>query len=99
MTYRIVLKTLLGKKYGRLTLYESGNMLTGFLEILGHRTEIQDGETADGQCRFSGEFITPVRNIRFNAEGSADNKGISLNVKAGLLDLSISGEAETDQNE
>lgn len=98
MTYRIVMKTTFGNKSGRLTIYESGNVLTGHIDILGHRTEIKDCKRVDGQCSFSGEFVTPVRNIAFYAQGFVDNKHVSLDVKAGLQYLSISGEADTAQN-
>lgn len=95
-TYRIVLKTLMGRKSGRLTLYENDHVLTGFMEILGYRTEIHDGVLDDGRCRISGEFITPVRTIAFTAEGSVDEKAVSLNVKAGGLGLYLSGEIAAD---
>jgi hypothetical protein len=92
------MKTPLGNKNGRLTIYESGSTLTGYIEILAHRTVIQGNEQDNGQYRFSGEFITPVRNIAFYAQGIADAKHVLLDVKAGILDLSISGEADPDQN-
>ena len=95
MTYRIVLKTPLGNKNGQLQICENGDVLTGYIDILAHRTEIQGSELADGQYGFSGEFVTPVRNIAFHAQGVADDKHVLLDVKAGLLDLSISGEADT----
>lgn len=98
MTYRIIMKTPLGKKSGHLTICESDNVLKGYIDILGHRTVIQDSKLVDGQCRFSGEFVTPVRNITFSAQGTADSEHVLLDVKAGLLDLSISGEAETDHS-
>lgn len=93
-TYQIIMRTLIGKKYGQLTLYQDDNVLTGFIDILRHRNEIQDGEIVDGQCRFSGKFITPVRNIPFMAQGTVDERNISLSVKAGALEMSISGEID-----
>lgn len=95
-TYRIVMRTLIGKKYGQLMLYQDDNVLTGFIDILRHQNEIQDGEIIDGHCRFSGKFITPVRSIPFIAEGTADERNISLSVKAGLLEMFISGEIDAD---
>ena len=95
-TYRIVMRTLIGKRYGQLTLYQDENVLTGFIDILRHRNEVYDGEIKNGKCRFSGKFITPVRSIPFMAEGTADEKNISLSVKAGPLEMSISGEIDVD---
>lgn len=94
-TYRIVMKTLLGEKGGRLTLYEKGRVLTGFMDILGHRNEIHDGVAINGECRFAGEFITPVRTIAFTAEGRADDRSIALQVRAGPLNMDISGELDS----
>lgn len=95
-TYRIVMRTLIGKKYGQLTLYQEDNVLTGYIDILQHRNEIQDGEIIDGQCRFLGKFITPIRDIPFMAEGTADERNVSLNVKAGPLEMLISSEIDAD---
>jgi len=93
-TYRIVMRTLLGNRSGQISLFENNNVLTGTIEILNHQTEIREGSIRKGKCVFSGEFITPVRNIPFTAEGKINQKNISLKVKAGLLDLYISGEEE-----
>jgi hypothetical protein len=93
-TYQIVMKTSMGKKYGRLTLYEKEEGLSGAFDILGHVHQILDGLLNNGSCRFSGEFITPVRNIAYWAEGSVDEKRVYLLVHTDSNEMSISGEIE-----
>ena len=93
-TYQVVMKTSMGKKYGRLTLFENEKSLTGNFDILGHDLEIRDGILTDGRCRFSGEFITPVRNIAYWAEGVLDEHGVELLVHTDSYDMSLSGEIE-----
>jgi hypothetical protein len=93
-TYKIEMKTLMGKKYGRLTLQEKENSLSGDIDILGHDNEIHGVILIDGSCRFSGEFITPVRNIEFLAEGSVDEKKVDLLVHTERYSIPVFGEIE-----
>ena len=76
--YQIVMKTMMGRKYGLLTLYEKDHILSGYIDILGCSNEITGEIRSDGSCRFSGKFITPVREVEFWAEGRADEKTADL---------------------
>ena len=95
-TYRIVMKTLMGKKYGRLTLYETENGLSGNMDILGHRNELCGGTLTDGKCRFSGKFVTPLRNISFTAEGNVDEKQVNLLIRTEKFTMPVFGESEIE---
>jgi hypothetical protein len=90
------MKTPMGKKYGRLCLYEDGDILTGYIDILEHRNEIKNGEIKDGISSFSGELITPVRNISFQAIGIADNEAVSFHIKAECMEMYIYGNVDAE---
>lgn len=93
--YKIVMKTPLGKKAGRLAFCVNENLLTGSMEILNHQNDIQGEILPNGKCYFTGELITPVRNYLFTAEGIADEEKINLIVDTKTLKMSITGELET----
>lgn len=93
-TYKIVMKTLLGKKYGYFTLFENKSDLCGSIEIFGHRNKLYKGVFKNEKCRFSGEFVTPVRNIAFSAEGDMDEEKVNLLISTEKLTLPCSGEIE-----
>ncbi len=94
-TYQIIMKTLMGKKYGRLTLYQKENILSGYIDILGHSNKIQGEILADGSCRFSGIFITPMHRIEFMAEGSIDEKQLELMINSEKYAMPVLGKIET----
>lgn len=98
-TYRIVMKTLMGKKYGRLTLYETENALTGTIDILGHQNTLSGERLSDGKCRFSGELVTPVRTFIFTAEGEINETQVNILIFTDKLTMSVSGEIEAGNSE
>lgn len=93
-TYQIVMKTMMGKKYGQLTLYENERCLSGNFNILGHNHEINNGVLVDGKCRFSGKLMTPVRNIDYMAEGSVDEHSVELVIHTDRYKMSLFGKNE-----
>lgn len=90
-TYQIVMETLMGKRYGKLTLHENKKFLSGNINILGHDNEIKAGIVVDRICRFAGEFVTPIRNIIFLAEGSVSEADVNLKIFTEKYIMSISG--------
>ena len=94
--YQIVLSTPMGKRNGQLCLCESDNMLTGYLDILQHRNEIENGNIVKGVYTFSGELVTLVRNIAFIAVGRADNNSVSFHIKADHMEMHLSGSRISD---
>lgn len=91
-TYRIVMSTTMGKKYGSLTLCEDENRLTGCLDMLGHKNNIYGSIQKDGRCQLIGEFKTLVRNIKFQAEGFINEHKLDFLVHAGEDTMSLTGE-------
>lgn len=98
-TYNIIMITLMGKKYGRLMLCENGDQVTGILDILGHQNMISGTLSPEGQCSFSGELVTPIRNIAFLAEGRASASGINLVLRTNKNVMPVSGEIEKESIE
>ena len=98
-TYKVIMKTLMGKKYGRLTLYENNNILQGSIDILGHINELHDGIISGGRCRFLEEFVTQIRNIAFLAEGDVDESKVNLKIHTEKFTMPISGVIETENSE
>lgn len=90
--YQIVMNTMMGRKCGLLTLYERDHILSGYIDILGCSNEITGEIRIDGSCRFSGKFITPVRDVEFWAEGRADEKTADLLIHTDRDILHVLGE-------
>lgn len=97
-TYQIVMKTLMGKKYGRLTLYENESRLSGDIHILGHDNIIH-GDILNGRCQFIGELKTPMRNIAYWARGSVDEDKVDLVIHTDQYDMPLFGEIEKKTTE
>lgn len=94
ITYKIIMKTPMGKKNGFICLYENCSELCGFIDILGHRCELTNIILTDKKCSFNGELITPMRIIEFYAHGKANKKKIFLHIKAGKNLMRILGETQ-----
>lgn len=92
--YKIMMKTQMGRKYGELIFLTEGEVLSGSLNILAYRNPFYGGTIRHGKCRFTGEMVTPVRNIAFTAEGMADESSVELDVYTDGGILHITGRKE-----
>lgn len=78
--YNISMKTLLGLKHGTIELFNRDGVITGFLNILGKHNAFKGTLDKSGVCKFSGNFVTLVQTIPYEATGYADDKRIELDL-------------------
>lgn len=92
--YQIIMKTLMGKKYGLLILDNNKGNLSGFINILGNSNEICGEMRMDGSCRFTGEIITPMRCMKFWAEGYIEKNKVDILIHSDSYLFSVTGQQE-----
>lgn len=92
--YHVVMKTTMGKKYGTLRLYINKSVLSGSISILGKNNEIHGVIQSDGSCRFSGELLTPMRCMKFWADGFIEEERVNLLIHSDTFLFPVSGERE-----
>jgi hypothetical protein len=91
------MRTLLGKKFGQLTLDEQGSALSGVIEILCHCNELKGIILKNEKCKLDGELITPLQSITCKAEGFIIEKIVDLNLITEKDTLSLKGKIENDE--
>lgn len=71
-TYKIFMKTELGKREGTLVLCENADEVAGTLDILRHTNEIQGKKTSDESGYFSGKMQTYLYELPYIATYQID---------------------------
>jgi len=89
--YNVCMYTPLGKKKGTLTAERRGNLLTGWLNILGHKEPFEGVVDETGNCRITGQFITLMRRVPYTATGTITSSSIQLQVKGQRNIFELSG--------
>ena len=93
--YAVSMQVPLGKRLGRLVLYESEGLLSGELEVLGHTEPLSGTIDMDGKCELTGIIVSAVRSIPYKAVGAIKERMIDLTVRGEKGDLfHISGMEE-----
>ncbi len=72
------LNTPMGVINGAITLMSKNNNVQGMLEIMGMKNNFQGVRTAENECKFSGNFNTPLGNIEYNATCKVINDNLEL---------------------
>lgn len=97
--YSIVMKTPLGKKYGILEVSVSENILSGWLDILGHKEPFNGIIDSNGNCSVNGTFITLMRTVSFSATGKLTASAVNLQIKDERNVFELSGVACSNPEE
>lgn len=92
--YQISMNTMMGKKHGILKLIINGNDLSGSINILGNNNEIHGVIHSDGSCRFSGELLTPMRCMKFWANGLIKEEQVNFLIHSDPYLFSVLGERD-----
>lgn len=89
--YNICMYTPMGEKKGTLTADRRGNLLTGWLNILGHKEPFEGVVDEMGNCRITGFYITLMRHVPYVATGKITTSSIQLQVKGLRNVFALSG--------
>ena len=90
--YQIIMRTQMGNKNGILMLSINAGVLSGSINILGNNNEIHGEIKNDGSCCFTGELLTPMRCMKFWADGFIKEEKVNFMVHSDPYLFPVSGE-------
>lgn len=90
-TYKLSLNTPMGPLTGTITLITNGNNVIGSLETMGTKNILTGIKISNNQCKFSGNFNTPLGKLSYNAVCSINNDILDLDVHTSKGNFKISG--------
>lgn len=76
--YAIEMQTPLGIKPGTIKVNISQNKISGYLDVMNHSEPFWGKINEDGYCVFSGNIVTLMRTIKYEASGKMEEDKISL---------------------
>lgn len=90
-SYKIIMDTQLGSKYGTMLLKIEDNKIEGNMCILANEELIHGEMLGNGMCRLRGRIVTLMRTVEYTAEGYLDDKKIDLILHGERNNFHISG--------
>lgn len=97
--YNVRMYTPLGEKAGTMLANRTGNVLNGWLNILGHQEPFEGTIDEMGNCNISGLFITLMRRVSFVATGKFSDSSVSLQITGERNVFELSGEVCPESEE
>lgn len=76
--YASSLNTPMGAINGTITLMCKGDNVQGIMETMGMKNNFQGMKTKENECKFSGNFNTPLGNIEYDATCIVMNDTLEL---------------------
>ncbi|MBQ3969972.1 MAG: hypothetical protein II685_05765 [Clostridia bacterium] len=89
--YNILMQTPVGIKYGTLFFNIDTGTIVGELNILNHREPIKGTIDEFGYCHLTGQIITLMKRIDFQATGRMHNGTLNLSAKGERNIFEITG--------
>lgn len=90
-SYNILMQTPVGVKYGTITFNVADGKLSGEMNMLNHCEPISGTIDEFGYCHITGQIVTLVRNINFQATGRISNGSLNLSARGERNIFEITG--------
>ncbi|MGN0986090.1 MAG: hypothetical protein ACI4OU_06295 [Candidatus Enterenecus sp.] len=96
-TYRVLMRTPIGDRWGTMEVQIERNRATGRLNIL-KRTEPFDGSVDEnGDCRLTGRLVTLTQTIPYTATGRILPDSLQLRLEGGRHMFPMMGVADSQE--
>ena len=89
--YEIKVNTPMGIMGGKLYLKQSGNSITGTLEMMGKKSNLTEGRVQGNKCCFSGEFKNNAINIKYDIAAELEGKILNIYAKTNMGEFKLQG--------
>lgn len=80
-SFRIIMHTSIGERYGTMTAEWGGEQIKGFINILGHTESFCGYVDEEGNCQFEGRIVSLTRIIQYTAVGKVSHDIIKLSLR------------------
>lgn len=91
-TYTIALQTPIGIRNGSMDIRINGNIASGMMHILNHSEPFHGEINDNGKCNFTGQLVTRMRTIPYQAVGLINQDHIDLTLVGGKETFHLTGE-------
>ena len=89
-SFKITMKVPLGKREGRISWEEKGNLLEGIFDIMGYANRFT-GKLETGHLSIEGTLTTLMRTIAYTAAGELNEGRLNLLLTEARHDYLIEG--------
>lgn len=89
--YDVTMRTPIGDRYGSMNVTVNQNHVDGILTILKKATPFAGSICEDGSCRISGQLITLMRTIPYEAVGRITKSSLWLILRGEQETFEVSG--------
>ena len=89
--YNILMQTPVGVKYGTISFNVTDGKIKGEMDMLNHCEPISGTIDEFGYCHITGQIVTLVKNIKFQATGRIYNGNLNLSARGERNAFEITG--------
>ena len=89
--YNILMQTPVGVKYGTLSYNVENGKVQGEMNMLNHCEPITGTIDEFGYCHITGQIVTLIKNIKFQATGRIFDGKLNLSAKGERNSFEITG--------
>lgn len=89
--YEINLNTPMGPMGGKVNLRTNGENITGVLEIMGMKNNLEGGKVKGNQCYFKGNIKNSAINIEYEIMGQLTGNTLNIFAKTNMGEFKLQG--------
>ena len=89
--YKIKMHTTIGKRYGKMIIQKTGNIIHGEMEVLQHKEPLEGMVDSDGKLQMKGKIVTLIKSFQYTAVGWMTPDEIKLKFMSDYGEFAITG--------
>lgn len=95
-TYKVNLQTKMGNIDAKVKLITNGNELSGYIEVMGNKSEFSGGRVEGNNCYLSGKIKSMLMKINYDLHGELKEDTLYIKAKTNMGDFNMEGKRISD---
>jgi len=89
--YETNINTPMGNINGRVTLKTNGDNISGVLDVMGSKNQLDGGKVKGNQCYFKGNMKNNMLNIQYEIMGELKGNTLDIFAKTNMGEFKLQG--------
>lgn len=89
--YEFNVKSPMGNIKALVKIVTNGNTFSGYVDIMGKKTEFKNGTISGNNLYVTGSFMAGLMSVKYNISGRVDNNVLYLNAQTNMGNFNLQG--------
>lgn len=89
--YEFNIKSPMGNMRALINIITNGNTFTGYVDMMGKKTEFKNGTISGNNLYVTGNFSSGLMSLKYSISGHVENNTLYLNAQTNMGNFNLQG--------